>query len=212
MPSSGDPGSGAEPAVYEAEVVAIGGERPKPLMRHQLVNQSQAAERRQQAWQLRLQGLSYREIGAQIGVSHESVRKYVGSTLVELDSASKSAAQEWRAAEIERKREMLKVWFPASLETSIDGARAVAVVLKLEERLAELLGVDTMQPLDGESDEEQLERCLMNDETMRVYAEYGVYAGKALRDLVAKCGGDPDLIGAPRRTFQLGNCKTRTVN
>ena len=211
MPSSGDPGSGAEPAVYEAEVVAIGGERPKPLMRHQLVNQSQAAERRQQAWQLRLQGLSYREIGAQIGVSHESVGKYVNDTLAELGAASKTSAKEWRAVELARMKEMLKVWYPASLEPSLDGARAAAVALKLEERISELMGIDK-PAVERETEEQELERCLMNDETMRVYAEYGVFAGQMLADLVARCGGDPDLIGAPRRTFKLGNCKARTVN
>ncbi len=203
MPSSGDPGTGAEPTVYEAEaeVVPAGRQKPRPLKQHQLVNQSQAAERRQQAWALRLQGHSYREIGTRIGVSHESIRKYVNETLAERDTASKSAAKEWLTAELERKREMLKVWYPASLEPTHDGARAAAVVLKLEERIGELMGID-QQTVERETEEQELERCMLSAETMRVYAEYGVYAGQMLADLVAQCGGDPDRIPVPRRTFK----------
>lgn len=206
---------GPEPRVFDAEVVPdpettpdpevapARGKKPRPLKQHQLVAQGQAAERRQQAWALRLRGHTLREIGAELGVSHESARKYISETLVKLDTVSQSAATEWRSAEFERKRELLKTWYPAALETSMEGARAVAVVLKLEERLAELMGVDAVPVGDRESEEQEMERCFLNEETMRIYAEYGVYAGDAMRDMVAACGGDPNKIPAPRRTFKL---------
>jgi hypothetical protein len=187
----------------EAEIVPVG-KGARPLQRHQLVAQSEAAVRRKQAWELRLQGYSLREIGAEIGVSHESARKYVSDTLGELETQSKSSAKDWRTAEIERKRELLKVWFPAALEPSMDGARAVAVVLKVEEQLAELLGTNALPAQNDTSEEDMLERCLLNDRTMEIYALYGVYSGPELEKVVALCGGDPSKIPAPRRRFQQG--------
>ena len=65
------------------------------------------------------------------------------------------------------------------------------------------MGVDGALRRDSETEEQKLGRYVMNEELMRIYAEYGVYAGDEMRKLVADCGGDPSLIPAPRRTCDL---------
>ena len=54
----------------------------------------------------------------------------------------------------------------------------------------------------GPSEEDMLEKVMLNDRTMEIYSLYGVYAGVELEKLVATCGGDPKKIPAPRRRFQ----------
>lgn len=58
------------------------------------------------------------------------------------------------------------------------------------------------EEVSGPSEEDMLEKVLLNDRTMEIYSLYGVYAGAELEKLVATCGGDPKKIPAPRRRFQ----------
>jgi acyl carrier protein phosphodiesterase len=98
------------------------------------------AERAARAFALRKAGLSYRDIGLELGVNHATVYKDVQVTIKQfLDEAREHHAQ-IMAIEAARLDDLQRVMWE---KAAMGDRRAVDTVLKIMERRAKLLGLDT---------------------------------------------------------------------
>lgn len=128
-------------------------------------NNAVHAEQQAEAYRLRLRGHSFREIGAQLGVSHETARKW---TQVEAEKLTLPLADELRKQQLDRLNEMRlaalavlerkhvhisegRVVRDKNPETGDvgepieDDAPVLAAIdrlVKIEDRMAKLLGLD----------------------------------------------------------------------
>ena len=97
-------------------------------------------ERAARAFALRKAGLSYRDIGAELGVSHVAVYRDVQATIKQfLDEAREHHAQ-IMAIEAARLDDLQRVMWE---QAAMGDRRAIETVLKIMERRAKLLGLDT---------------------------------------------------------------------
>jgi len=96
-------------------------------------------ERRQHALELRKQGLTYREIGAKLGVTTKAAHKTVTKALGFLNDRIGDEARLVRRLELERLDVMQRgLWRKAKK----GDPHAVGSVLRIQERRAKLLGLD----------------------------------------------------------------------
>ncbi|MEV4604818.1 helix-turn-helix domain-containing protein [Amycolatopsis sp. NPDC049253] len=122
-------------------------------------NRAQQAERRAEAYRLKLRGLSDRAIGAQLGVSHTTVQNW---TKQEADELVLPLAAELRKVQLERLGEMrqsaldvlerfhytvshgkvIKDETGLPLEDDAPRLQAIDRLLRIEERIAKLMGLD----------------------------------------------------------------------
>ena len=97
-------------------------------------------ERAARAFALRKAGLSYRDIGLELGVSHQLVYRDVQATIkMFLDEAREHHTQ-IMAIEAARLDDLQRVMWE---QAAMGDRRAVDTVLKIMERRAKLLGLDT---------------------------------------------------------------------
>lgn len=99
-------------------------------------NEAQLQERINKAYTLRLSGLTYREIGARLGVSHVTARKYVTTHLAD---ETLPLVEEVRKMEYDR---MMKILDRLEERASEGDDKALSMMLKVSESLRKLLGVD----------------------------------------------------------------------
>jgi len=105
---------------------------------HSRANPADRAEQQVQAYTLRLAGLSLREIGDRMGVSHTHVGNLIRA---ECDQRVLPLADEVRQMEIDRFDSWL--WkLHEQIEAGRQVARNIEVAVKVSERRARLLGVD----------------------------------------------------------------------
>lgn len=105
------------------------------------------------ALELRKAGRTYREIGKEIGVSHEAARKLVERGMQALRDLSKESCEEWRALETER---LDALWAGLWPSASTGDTQAVSQALRVMERRAKLLGLD----LAGKEQADQLANAI----------------------------------------------------
>lgn len=102
-------------------------------------NKIERERRRIRALQLRGRALSYRDIGDELGVSHETARQDVKRALSELVEQRFDEAEQFRALEMHR----LEMAMRAIEDKVRDGElKAVDRWVKLSESLRDLLGLD----------------------------------------------------------------------
>jgi hypothetical protein len=65
-------------------------------------SEESAKEKQYQALELRKAGASYRQIGAQLGVSDVQCHRYVKAALAQIQKLSLESAEEYRALELEK--------------------------------------------------------------------------------------------------------------
>ena len=106
-----------------------------------------AAERRQQAWELRKAGATYRAIGGHIGVSHTQARRYVFAGIAELNAITQEDVALHRRLQLERLQDLLFACWPKARGGDLD---AIAASLKILNREAALLGLDAVVQLKAE--------------------------------------------------------------
>ena len=108
---------------------------------------SVAADRKS-ALDLRITGMSYRAIAAELGCSVSKAYDDVSAALAKLEAESAEKAAEVRRIELDRIDVMLKGIWP---EAEAGDARKIETALKLMERRAKLLGIDapTKQEVSG---------------------------------------------------------------
>ena len=121
-----------------------------------------AKTREELALEMRVEGLTYRDIAATLGVSVSTAHEAVKRGLEELSALSLEKAEELRAVELERLEAQHTALWPRR------GDEKVADVLrKLSESRRKLLGIDGPHRIKldvGESAEEILRELLADDE------------------------------------------------
>jgi len=99
-------------------------------------NNVSLAERRMKAYDLRLRGRTYRQIGAELGISYTQAMKDVKARI---DEVELPGVEEIRKQEVDRLMRYLD-----ALDTRIDNGddKAIKIALSVSERLTRMLGVD----------------------------------------------------------------------
>jgi len=99
-------------------------------------------ERTLQAFNLRKQGYSLREIATDLGVSHETVRKDITEMANQFLEEARDVHGTILAMELSRLDEMTRaIW----LDARTGDLKAIETVLKIMERRAKMLGFDAAQ-------------------------------------------------------------------
>ena len=100
---------------------------------------ARAAERKGKAWQLRMAGASYHQIGQEIGVAWQTARKYIIERLTELDPRDPDETAQMRREESAR----LDTYFLALARGVQAGdPSAVQAAIKISNRKAALWSLD----------------------------------------------------------------------
>ena len=84
-----------------------------------------AAERREQAWELKKRGFSYRRIAERLDSSKSTVERDVKRVLDELNARTLETAAEARALDLARLDELLVAWFETAMRTQERAFREV---------------------------------------------------------------------------------------
>jgi hypothetical protein len=98
-------------------------------------------ERRAKALELRRAGLSFAEIGTELGVTKQTAHKLVQNELKDLSAAIRDQADELRAEEADRLNAAAAAIWPAVQKGHL---RAQEVFIKNRARYSDLLGLDLM--------------------------------------------------------------------
>lgn len=77
----------------------------------------QAAERREQAWELKKRGYSYRQIAEKLATSKSTAERDIKRLLDELNTRTLETAAEARALDLARLDELLVAWFETAMRT-----------------------------------------------------------------------------------------------
>jgi hypothetical protein len=102
-----------------------------------------AQERRVQALDLRIRGLSFRRIGEKLGISHTAAHKAVERALSDLAKLEGEKAEVQRQLDLERVNKIILSLWPKKGDP-----KAAAALLKAMERRAKLLGLDMPKGLN----------------------------------------------------------------
>lgn len=134
-----------------------------------------AAERRSRCVELRKAGHTYEEIAKELGVSNVQAWRDIKKVIKDLNEKTALSAKEVIAIELERlDRMQLSVW-----PSAIDGnTNAIHAVLKIMERRAKYLGLDTVPVSDQQVAGSAAEFVIIGPEVSR--------DAKAWTDLVAQ--------------------------
>lgn len=101
--------------------------------------------RRAEAWALRIEGHSVRQIAEVMNVSVGAVSEYLQETLTELREDSRELAEGWRQIQLDRLDAVVATWLPVSRDSAHpEAARGAAIVIRAVETQARLLGL--LQP------------------------------------------------------------------
>jgi len=95
--------------------------------------------RQQQSWTLRRQGWSLRDIAAQLGISHEQVRKDLDAVLALVQAEKAAEAGAYIDIELARYDGMLRA---LSTKAEYGDVQAIAVALSVSRERRKLLGLD----------------------------------------------------------------------
>ena len=101
-------------------------------------------ERRVKIWELRKVGKSYREIGAQLGLSPQQVGNELHSCFRFYNKLTEEETNDARRLELERLDALQAAWWDRAIGTKYTPAeeRAVRVIEMVMTRRAKLLGID----------------------------------------------------------------------
>jgi hypothetical protein len=107
-----------------------------------------AAQRRQQAVQLRAEGATYKQIASEVGISYQRAHQLVGQAMAEVRADTVADAAALRDREL-AKLDALEagIWTKAAA----GDLRAIETVLKLMSRRAKLLGLDAPKAVKVEA-------------------------------------------------------------
>lgn len=103
-----------------------------------------AAERRNLAFSLRKAGVSYRDIGAQLRVSHTQVRRDVDAVIGDLVAASRTNAAGYRVMQLAQVDEVILALWPGRANPEV-----ARTLLAAFQRQARLLGIDAPTQIES---------------------------------------------------------------
>jgi len=100
------------------------------------------ATRQHDAWEMRRSGWSLRDIGAQLGVSHEQIRQDIAAVLALVQAEKAAEAGAYVDLELARYDNMLRA---LSTRADYGDVQAIAVALAVSKERRRLLGLDKIQ-------------------------------------------------------------------
>jgi hypothetical protein len=138
--------------------------QPGQLVHLNALRHDERETRRAEAWALRLEGNTVRQIAEAMDISVGAAGKYLQETLAELGTESRESAESWRQIQLDRLDAVVAAWLPISRDpTQPEAARGGALVIRAVEAQSRLLGllvavIDAPAPAEGppESFEAQL--------------------------------------------------------
>lgn len=101
-----------------------------------MANKEQEQDLRNKAYELRLAGKTYRQIGMAMGIGHETARRWITQHLAE---ETLPLVEEVRKTEVDR---MLRILDRLEARAEMGDDKAIALQLKVSERLCKMLGAD----------------------------------------------------------------------
>ncbi|MCG5549170.1 helix-turn-helix domain-containing protein [Halorhodospira halochloris] len=128
-----------------------------------------SAERKARALELRQTGMTYADIGRELGISNAQAHRLVSGALQEIRKRASEEAEQLRTLELSRLDQLHHALWESALGGEL---RAIDRLLRIMERRAKLLGLDaptcvaptnpdgqkSWQPTDSISDEERVRR------------------------------------------------------
>jgi transposase-like protein len=104
-----------------------------------------AAKNQCAAYEMKIRGMTYRQIAKEIGVSPKTAHKYVNDALEEYIAATAESVEILRTIELQKLDELESVLLPLALKGDLQAADRV---LKIQERRAKLLGLEAPQKVE----------------------------------------------------------------
>jgi transposase-like protein len=127
----------------------------------------QAAVRRKEAVDLRVEGKTYREIAQELGVTPTRARQLVAEALAAIEKDTAESAEELRRLELDRLDQLQAgLWE----EAAGGNLKAVGAALKIMERRARLVGLDAptrTENTHGYADLSEMSDAELNEELRR---------------------------------------------
>ncbi len=131
--------------------------------------------KRNQAVDLKIRGYSYREVGAEMGISRQAAQQLVAKELANLTDVTREQIAGERQLEVARTEVMIKkLWpkaFPADNSIDYDGVRSI---LRCMERKQKLLGLEAPQKHTVDMGHLQGQAALMVEMITRVIPDDSV--------------------------------------
>ncbi len=128
----------------------------------------QAAVRRKEAVDLRIEGKTYKEIGQELGVTPTRARQLVAEALAAIEKDTAESAEELRRLELDRLDQLQSgLW----QEAAGGNLKAVGAALKIMERRARLVGLDAPARTvnqHGYADLDQMSEAELREEARRL--------------------------------------------
>lgn len=132
-------------------------------------------ERTEQAWKLRLQGMSTRQIGKRLGCTHQTISNYLQETI----QTNNIKTQEHLLLALERYETLLMQWLPKAtdrqekLETGETIVRkadieAARYVLKIQERIDKINGLEKLMIQGDPENQIQVQHTLADIALTRI--------------------------------------------
>lgn len=151
------------------------------------MNKEQAAQRKMDAWDLRIRGFTYRQIGTELGIGHETAHRWVKEVL---DNQSTPLADEIRKQEFERLERYLRV-----LDSRIDEGddKAVGLAIKVSESLRKMMGADKPTQIEVTQQADALDLAIVDLITAQT-ARNELAKTKAAEKSVHEAGSETDDV------------------
>lgn len=155
------------------------------------INKEQFQDQKNQAYDLRLKGLSYRQIAARMGVSVGTAHRWVNEYL---EAVTLPMVEQVRKQEVDRLMRYLE-----RLDERIDDGddKAISIALKISERLCKMLGADMPTQVEVNKTETTQVDLALRDLIERQKAQNALRLQEAsnLREdmRVDAVSGDPDV-------------------
>lgn len=109
-------------------------------------NAAARAERVAQAWQLRLQGRTVRQIAEALNVCEGTAWDFCREGLERARESGAKSALEWRGQILGQLDELIAAWSSVALAPKAEGSQAAAaIVIRAQEHRARLLGLDRVE-------------------------------------------------------------------
>ena len=127
-------------------------------------DKEKATERRLKALELRKAGMTYRQIGRELGVSHQQAWKDVNRSIKEIQTETNEKAKQLKTIELERLNSMLiAIW-----QSVMSGDnQSIATALKIMERRSRYLGLDEPIKTDIKTDRPDMIVVMPSDRDKR---------------------------------------------
>lgn len=164
-----------------------------------MANKEQEQELRNRAYELRLSGKTYRQIGMAMGIGHETARRWITQHLAE---ETLPLIEEVRKTEVDR---MLRILDRLEERSEMGDDKAIALQIKVSERLCKMLGADMPQQLHVERTETTQVDLAIRDLLSAQQAKNELRRTEAVNRRPTDGGSDPSVLESDVESIVLDN-------